>query len=54
MSSKCSICNNKKSIFTAEPSSLEHISQGSGLFDSLELNTPQNRMKNALWNAFNR
>ena len=43
MSLKCSICNNKKSTF---------ISQGSGLFDSLELNTPQNRMKNALWNAF--
>ena len=42
MSSKCSICNNKKSIF---------ISQGPGLFDSLGLNTPQNRMKNALWNA---
>ena len=44
MLSKCSICNNKKSAF---------ISQGSGLFDSLGLNTPQNRMKNALWNAFN-
>ena len=43
MSSKCSICNNKKSTFT---------SQGFGLFDSLGLNTPQNRMKNALWNAF--
>ena len=43
MSSKCSICNNKKSTF---------ISQGSDLFDSLGLNTPQNRMKNALWNAF--
>ena len=43
MSSKYSICNNKKSTF---------ISQGSGLFDSLGLNTPQNRMKNALWNAF--
>ena len=52
MSSKCSICNNKKSTFTAEPSSLEHISQGSDLFDSLGLNTPQNRIKNALWNAF--
>ena len=52
MSSKCSICNNKKSTVTAEPSSLERISQGSGLFDSLGLNTPQNRMKNALWNAF--
>ena len=36
MSSKCSICNNKKSTF---------ISQGSGLFNSLGLNTPQNRMK---------
>ena len=43
MSSKCSIYNNKKFTF---------ISQGSGLFDSLGLNTPQNRMKNALWNAF--
>ena len=43
MPSKCSICNNKKSTF---------ISQGSGLFDSLGLNTPQNRMKNASWNAF--
>ena len=43
MLSKCSICNNEKSTF---------ISQGSVLFDSLGLNTPQNRMKNALWNAF--
>ena len=43
MSSKYSICNNKKSTF---------ISQGSGLFHSLGLNTPQNRIKNALWNAF--
>ena len=43
MSSKCSICNNKKSTFT---------SQGSGLLDSLGLNTSQNRMKNALWNTF--
>ena len=46
MLSRCSICNNKKkSTF---------LSQGSGLFASLGLNTPQNRMKNALWNAFNR
>ena len=44
VSSKCSICSNKKSAFT---------SQGSGLVDSLGLNTPQNRTKNALWNAFN-
>ena len=43
MLSKCSICNNKNSTF---------ISQGSGLFDSLGLNKPQNRMKNALRNAF--
>ena len=43
MLSKCSVCNNKKSTF---------ISQVSGLSDSLGLNTPQNRMKNALWNAF--
>ena len=28
------------------------ISQGSDLIDSLGLNKPQNRMKNALWNAF--
>ena len=43
MLSKCAIYNNKKSRF---------ISQGSGLLDSLVLNTPQNRMKNALWSAF--
>ena len=54
MLSRCSICNNKKSAFTAEPSASKRISQRSGLFDSLGLNTPQNRMKNALWNAFNR
>ena len=45
MLSRCSVSNNKKSTF---------LSQGSGSFDSLGLNTPQNRMKNALWNAFNR
>ena len=45
MLSRCSICNNKNPTF---------ISQGSGLLDSLGLNTPQNRMKNALLNAFNR
>ena len=43
MPSKCFICNNKKSTFT---------SQGYDLFDSLGFNTLQNRMKNALWNAF--
>ena len=42
---RCSICNNKKSTF---------VSQGSGIFDSLVYNTNQNRMKNTLWNAFNR
>ena len=45
MLSRCSICNNKKSTF---------VSRGSGWLDSLGLNTPQNIMKNALWNAFNR
>ena len=39
LKSNCSVCGNKK--------------KGSGLLDSLGLNTPQNRMKNALWNAFN-
>ena len=43
MLSRCPICSNIKSTFA---------SQGSCLFDSLGLNTPQNRMKNALWNAF--
>ena len=43
MKSICPVCGNKKSRF---------LSQGSGLFDSLGLNTPQNRMKNALWNVF--
>ena len=42
LKSNCSVCENKKDMFT---------SKGSGLFDSLGLNTPQNRMKKALWNA---
>ena len=50
MLSRCSICNNKKSTFTAKPTSLERssserISQGSSLFDSLGLNTPQNKIE---------
>ena len=40
---RCSICNNKKSTL---------ISQESGIFNSLIYNTRQNRMKDALWNAF--
>ena len=40
MLSRCSIYNNKKSTF---------ISEGSRLFDSLGLNTPQNRMKKMLY-----
>ena len=44
MLSRCSICNNKKSTF---------ISQGSVIFDSLIYNTRQNKMKDALWKAFN-
>ena len=43
LKSNCPVCRNKKNMFT---------SKGSGLLDSLGLNTPQNRMKNALWNAF--
>ena len=53
MSSRCSICNNKKSTFTAEPSALacsssERIPQGSGIFD----NTNRDRIKDALLKAF--
>ena len=43
LKSNCSVCEIKKNMFT---------SKGSGLLDNLGLNTPQNRMKNALWNAF--
>ena len=43
LKSNCSVCGNKKNMFT---------SKGYGLLDSLGLNTPQNRMKKALWNAF--
>ena len=39
MKSICPVCGNKKSRF---------ISHGSGLFDSLALSTPQNRIKTAL------
>ena len=45
MLSRCSISSNKKSTF---------VSEGSGIFDSLIYNTRQNRIKDALWNAFNR
>ena len=43
MKSICLVCGSKKSRF---------ILQGSGLFDSVGLNAPQNRIKNALWNGF--
>ena len=43
LKSNCLVCENKKNMFTSRESSL---------LDSLGLNTPQNRMKNALWNAF--
>ena len=43
MKSICPVCGNKKSRF---------FSQGSGLFDSLGLNTLENRIKNAFWNGF--
>ena len=45
MLSRCSICNDKKSTF---------ISEGSGILNTLIYNTRQNRMKDDLWNAFNR
>ena len=43
LKSNCLVCENKKNMFTLRES---------GLLDSLGLNTPQNRMKNALWKAF--
>ena len=43
MKSICQVRGNTKSRF---------ILQGPGLFDSLGLNTPQNRIKNAWWNGF--
>ena len=43
LKSNCSVCGNKKNLFT---------SKGSGLLNSLGLSTPQSRMKNVLWNAF--
>ena len=43
MKSICLVWGNKKSRF---------ILQRSGLFDSLGLDTPQNRIKNVLWNSF--
>ena len=43
LKSNCSICGNNKNMFT---------SKVSGLLDSLGLNTSQNSVKNALWNAF--
>ena len=43
MLSRCSICNNKNSIF---------LSEGSGIFDSLIYNKNQDRIKDALLRAF--
>ena len=42
MSSRCSICNNKKSTF---------VSEGSVIFDSLIYNANRDRIKNALLKA---
>ena len=52
MLSRCSICNNKSSTFTAEPSALARISKGYGIFDSLIYNTNQDIIKDALLRAF--
>ena len=43
MLSRCFICNNKNSTF---------LSQGFGLFDSLGLNAPQNRIKKCFMECF--
>ena len=43
MLSRCSICNNKKSIF---------VSEGSGIFNSLIYNANRDRIKDALLKAF--
>ena len=43
MLSRCSICNNKKSTF---------FSEGSSIFDSLIYNTNRDRIKDALLKAF--
>ena len=43
LKSNCSERGNEKNMFT---------SKGSCLLANLGLNTPQNRMKNASWNAF--
>ena len=43
MSSRCSICNNKKSTF---------LSKGPGIFDSLIYNTNRDRRKHAFLKAF--
>ena len=49
---RCSVCNNKNSTFTAEPSALAGISEGSSIFDSLAYNTNRVRIKDALLKAF--
>ena len=43
LKSNCLVCGNKKNMFT---------SKGSGLLDSLGLNTPQNRMKKHVMECF--
>ena len=43
LKSNYSVCGNKKNMFT---------SKGSGLLNTFGLNTPQNKMKNVLWNSF--
>ena len=43
LKSNCSVCGNKKNMFA---------SKGSGLLDSLALNTPQNRMKKRVMECF--
>ena len=46
--------NNRKMMLSICSKKSTFVSEGSGIFDSLIYNTRQNRMKDALWNAFNR
>ena len=46
--------NNRKMMLSRCDKKSTFISEGSGIFDSLIYNTRQNKMKDDLWNAFNR
>ena len=54
MNTYCLSCKKDTKNIDSKVIKTKNNTKGSGLFDSLGLNIPQNRMKNALWNAFNR